>query len=110
MESDLHLTPVGLGDAFGVSSVHFEQQLFLLEPSTWNGSRKDVGCRSCWQYSKISMRWMASVVANWVNAWLQGRGERCSGHSSKAFHAQSHAMVPKAMPWRSWKGPEQSCH
>lgn len=40
---------------------------------TWKGSRKDSGCRSCWQYSKISVLWMASILANWENAWLQRR-------------------------------------
>lgn len=43
-------------------------QMCLCISTTWKGSRKDSGCRSCWQYSKISIRWMTSVLANWVNA------------------------------------------
>lgn len=43
-------------------------QMCLRISTTWKGSWKDLGCRRCWQYSKISIRWMASVLANRVNA------------------------------------------
>lgn len=35
---------------------------------TWKEGMKDLGRPSIWQYSKISVRWIASIVANFINS------------------------------------------
>lgn len=84
---------------WGKSELLHKMQLSI--SPTWKGSRKDSGWRSCWQYSKISILWMTSVLANWENAWLQRRG----AGSASSLPRQPHTERPLA----GGKTPTRDC-